>query len=94
MQFTNVRGAKTNLSRYLNSLEDDGPVIITSRGIPKAVITLFSDDDLDSFAIRHSEEVLEMAMKGLEEIAEGKTYSVDEALKKVTEIRKAKNDKA
>lgn len=94
MKFANVKSTKANLSHYLNHLEETGPVIITCRGVPKAVINSLSEDEIDSFVIRHSEEVLEMAMRGLEEIAEGKTYPIDEALKKVAEIRKAKNDKA
>lgn len=93
MRFANVKSAKTNLSNYLNSLEESGPVIITSRGVPKAVLTLFTDDDLDSFAISYSENVRKMALEGLKEIAEGKTYSVDEARKKAAEIKEA-DDKA
>lgn len=91
MQFTNVRSAKANLSRYLNSLEESGPVIITCRGVPKAVISSLSEDELDSFIIRHSQAIYEEAVAGVKEISEGKTYSVDEAFEKIAEIRT--NDK-
>ena len=92
MEFVNTRNAKARLSYYLNHLEDSGPVIITSRGVPKGVLTVFTDDELDSFAIRHSENIHKMAIEGFEEIREGETYSVDEALKKVAETRKASED--
>ena len=79
MEFVSTRTAKAKLSHYLNSLKEKGPVVITSRGLPKGILIPFSDEDLDGLVIRQSEKVREMVMEGLSDIRGGKTYSVREA---------------
>jgi len=88
MEFVNTRTAKAKLSHYLNNLESTGPVIITSNGVPKGILTVFSEDDIDDFVIRHSEKIHKMVMEGLEDTKQGKTYTVDEAFAKVDKMEK------
>lgn len=92
MKFVSTKKMKAELSYYLNSLDKTGPIIVTKYGVPKALVIPFTEDDIDSFVLRHSEEVYKMALEAIKEIEDGKTYSVDEGLKKVAEIRKSRED--
>ncbi|MBU4178526.1 MAG: type II toxin-antitoxin system prevent-host-death family antitoxin, partial [Actinobacteria bacterium] len=88
MEFVNTRTAKAKLSHYLNNLESTGPVIITSNGVPKGILTTFSEDDIDEFVIRHSEKIHKMVMEGLGDIRQGRTYTVDEAFARADDMEK------
>lgn len=86
VKFVSTRTAKAKLSHYLNGLKDSGPVVITSRGLPKGILMAFAEDELDGFVIRHSEKIHKAVMEGLVDIQQGKTYSVKEAREKLEEL--------
>lgn len=91
MVFTNLKKAKAHFSEYVNNLEKTGPVIVTKRGVPRAAIIELTEDQVDSFIIRHSESIHKEALKAIKEIENGETYSVDEALEMIEKLRA--NDK-
>lgn len=83
MEIVNTRSAKAKLSEYLNSLEEKGPVVITSNGKPRAILLSFSEEDLIGLVVQNSEELRDAIMEGLVEVGKGKTLSVKEARRKL-----------
>ncbi len=83
MEIVNTRSVKAKLSEYLNSLEEKGPVVITSNGKPKALLLSFSEEDLIGLVVENSDGLRDAIMEGLVEVEEGKTLSVKEARRKL-----------
>jgi len=83
MEIANTRSVKAKLSEYLNSLEEKGPVVITSNGKPRALLLSFSEEDLIGLVVQSSEELRDAIMEGLVEVEKGKTLSVKEARRKL-----------
>ena len=65
MKFANVRELKNKTSAILNKAEKE-PVVITSRGKPRAIITGISEDDFEDYLLEQSpalQDALEEAAK-------------------------------
>jgi prevent-host-death family protein len=88
MEIINTRTAKEHLSHYLNNLEESEPVIITSRGVPRALLISFPESDLASVVIQRSEAVRRIIMEGLSDVKHGETYPVKDARKMANRLRK------
>jgi len=60
-----VRELKNRLSQYLNEAEEEGAVIVTHHGVPRAAIIPLSPDELEDFIIAHSPRIRKMVRRGL-----------------------------
>lgn len=80
MKTVGIRELKNRLSHYLIEADEEGAVIVTHHGVPRAAIVPLSPDELEDFIIVHSPRIRRMVRRGAAEIAMGKYVTLDQLL--------------
>ena len=68
MKFANVRELKNKTSAILSKAEKE-PVVITSRGKPRAIITGISEDDFEDYLLEQSPALQDALQEAAREYA-------------------------
>lgn len=66
MKFANVREPKNKTSEILRKAEKE-PVIITSKGKPRAIVTAITEDDFEDFLLEKSSGLQDMLAEAIAE---------------------------
>jgi prevent-host-death family protein len=87
MKFSSIRELKAKTSEVLRSTAKGEPVIITSRGKPKAILASVEEEELEDLLLACSPSLRKKIEEGLEEIRKGKvtpldTYLIERAQRK------------
>jgi len=85
MKTVGIRELKNRLSQYLSEADEEGAVIITHHGVPRAAIIPLSPDELEDFLIARSPRIRKMVQRGAAEIAAGSFATLDQLLKQTSE---------
>lgn len=79
---------KTNLSKYINSINDSGnPIVITKNG--RATCVLISPAEYDE--INYKKELIDSIQKALSDSANDNTFTTSELKQKLLEVRNLRN---
>ena len=81
MRFANVRELKNKTSEILRAAEEE-EIVVTSKGIPKAIIKGISEEDFEDYLLENSPKFLSALEKAREEYLKLGGISIAEYLKK------------
>ena len=76
MKFSSIRELKSKTSEVLRRTAGGEPVIITSRGKPKAILASVEDEELEDLLLAFSPSLRKKIEEGLEDIKNGQMTSL------------------
>ncbi len=86
LKFVNVRELHNKTSEILRLVErGEHQVIITSRGKPRALLTRFTEEDLEDYVLTHSPEFQKLIEDAYREAQEGQVISLEELIARTEE---------
>jgi prevent-host-death family protein len=85
MRFISTRELSKSLSKYIRMTKGGHDIIITKNGVPQALLTEISADDLEDYILAKHLDLEEGFKKAQEESESGKAISARNLLKRLDE---------
>ncbi len=83
MKFINIRELSKSPSKYLKDANEEGDVIVTRNGLPYAIISRMSGNELEDYVLAKHFGLEEQFTAAKKEYGSGQTISARELLKKI-----------
>lgn len=80
MKFRNIAELHNFTSEVIREAEENGYVVITSRGKPKAIIQKFSEDNFEDFIIENSPRIRKSIVAAQDDYVKNGGMSLEEVV--------------